>query len=248
MKKFIFSTLMACMVFMTMQAKVYLVAVGVDDNSRNGCNILRTCVNDVNIMSWLYKTNGEKSPSRKTVQKVLLDANATAKNVESAMNSRYAKAGSKDQVVFYFSGHGGEGDIMCYDKVLSYDKVRQAMAKSKSKSKIIYIDACMSGSLRQQSGNGRRSMQSANVMLFMSSRDSETSGAGDGSYKKNSTFTRYLQRGLKGGADKNKDRKVTARELFKFVSDGVKSETDGMQNPVMWGKFSDNMVVMSWDN
>ena len=91
-------------------------------------------------------------------------------------------------------------------------------------------------------------MQSANVMLFMSSRDFETSGAGDGSYKKNSTFTRYLQRGLKGGADKNKDRKVTARELFKFVSDGVKSETDGMQNPVMWGKFSDNMVVMSWDN
>ena len=247
MKKIITTALLTCIVFIAVQAKVYLVAIGIDDNSHNGCQSLRTCVNDVKIMEWLYRTNGGKNNSRKPVAKVLIDANATANNVERAMSNVYAKAGSKDQVVFYFSGHGGLGDIVCYDKTLSYDKVRQAMAKSKAKKKIIYIDACDSGSFRQQQGGGRTALQNADVLLFMSSRDTEPSGAGDGSYLKNSTFTRYLQRGLKGGADKNKDRKITARELFIFVRDGVKNETSGTQNPVMWGKFDDNMVVMSWD-
>ena len=246
MKRVALMILMTCIVVMSVQAKVYLVAVGIDDNSHNGCSTLKTCVNDVNIIDWVYKKNGEKSKSRKAVTLVLLDSRATASNVEQAMTKLYARAGKNDQVVFFFSGHGGTGDIVCYDKTLSYDRVRAAMAKSKSKQKIIYIDACMSGSLRQQAGTSQRRFNDSNVMLFMSSRNSETSGAGDGDFKKNSTFTRYLQRGLKGGADLNKDRRITARELFKFVNEGVKTETYGSQNPVMWGKFDNNMVVMSW--
>lgn len=248
MKRIVLMMLMTCTAIVTVQAKVYLVAVGIDDNSQNGCATLKTCVNDVNIIEWVYKKNGEKSKSRKAVTLVLLDSRATASNVEQAMTKLYARAGQNDQVVFFFSGHGGVGDIVCYDQTLSYDRVRAAMSKSKSKQKIIYIDACMSGSLRQQTGTSQRRFNNSNVMLFMSSRDYEPSGAGDGSYKKNSTFTRYLQRGLKGGADSNKDRRITAKELFKFVNEGVKTETNGDQNPVMWGKFDNNMVVMSWAN
>jgi hypothetical protein len=63
---------------------------------------------------------------------------------------------------------------------------------------------------------------------------------------RNGFFTAYLQRGLTGGADANKDRVITARELFVFVSQGVKRISEDRQHPVMWGKFSDNMPVITW--
>ena len=56
----------------------------------------------------------------------------------------------------------------------------------------------------------------------------------------------YLQKGLRGNADANRDRTITAKELFDFVSEGVIKISNGKQHPVMWGKFPDNMPVMVW--
>ena len=63
---------------------------------------------------------------------------------------------------------------------------------------------------------------------------------------KNGVFPAYLVMGLKGSADKNKDRVITARELFDFVSENVKKKTNYKQHPVAWGHFSDDMPVMTW--
>ena len=49
-----------------------------------------------------------------------------------------------------------------------------------------------------------------------------------------------------GNADTDRDRVITAKELFDFVSGGVVKISDGKQHPVMWGNFSDDMVVMKW--
>ena len=81
-------------------------------------------------------------------------------------------------------------------------------------------------------------------MFFLSSRSDETSI--ERRDMKNGFFTAYLQRGLRGGADTNKDRIVTARELFVFVSNGVRRISEDRQHPVMWGKFDNNMPVISW--
>ena len=51
---------------------------------------------------------------------------------------------------------------------------------------------------------------------------------------------------LKGGADMNLDRTVTARELFQAVSSGVILLSENKQHPVMWGNFDNNMPVMIW--
>ena len=56
----------------------------------------------------------------------------------------------------------------------------------------------------------------------------------------------FLERGLRGGADKNKDRIITARELYDFVHQGVIGASGGRQHPVMWGKFDNNMTIISW--
>ena len=53
-------------------------------------------------------------------------------------------------------------------------------------------------------------------------------------------------RSLKGGADTNRDRTITAKELYHAVSTGVRALSNEMQHPVMWGNFEDNMPVMVW--
>ena len=83
-----------------------------------------------------------------------------------------------------------------------------------------------------------------NILFFLSSRTDETSQERRG--WKNSLFTAYLERGLRGGADNNRDRTVTARELFDFVSKGVAESSQQKQHPVMWGKFDDDMPLMAW--
>ena len=81
-------------------------------------------------------------------------------------------------------------------------------------------------------------------MLFLSSRNNENSI--ERANMKNGFFTTCLQKGLKGNADTDRDRVITAKELFDFVSGGVVKISDGKQHPVMWGNFSDDMVVMKW--
>ena len=107
---------------------------------------------------------------------------------------------------------------------------------------MIIADACFSGKMRttrQQSNN----YNSQNVMLFLSSRTNETSQE---TQYKNSLFTIFLERGLRGGADINRDRQITAREIYDFVHKGVIEASDNKQHPVMWGKFENNMTIIKW--
>ena len=81
-------------------------------------------------------------------------------------------------------------------------------------------------------------------MLFLSSRSNETSI--EQRNMENGYFTTYLQKGLRGAADSDKNRIITAKELFKYVHENVVKISNGRQHPVMWGKFSDSMPVISW--
>ena len=61
---------------------------------------------------------------------------------------------------------------------------------------------------------------------------------------KNGYFTTFLLSGLKGKADQNNDRIVTAKELFTYVNKEVKAISNDRKHPVMWGKYSDNLILM----
>lgn len=221
-------------------AKIYLVSVGVSDypGSRND---LRLPHNDAATMQWLYKQN------KGAATILLMNNKATLANVKSALNKMCAKATKDDIVVFFFSGHGVKGGFMCYDGCLKYSDVRTAMASCASKNKMIFADACFSGSIREsgtKSAADYGGLKGSNLMLFLSCRSNEVSI--ETPKMTNGFFTYALQHGLRGGADANKDKIITAKELFNYVSKKVKQKSNNMQHPVMWGKFSDNMVVMSW--
>lgn len=226
------------------QEKFYLVSAGVADYP--GLNMdLRTCANDANTIRWVYQEN------KKAESVTLMNSKATKANILAALEQQFMKASSEDAIIFFFSGHGSPGSFICYDGPLDYYFIKKIMAKSKAKYKMVFADACFSGKMteRRNSSNPPQNRPDDNaneteVMFFLSSRPSETSL--EFSNMKNSLFTSYLQRGLRGGADTNKDRTITAKEIFIYVQKHVVDMSRDRQHPVMWGRFDDNMSVISW--
>ena len=236
--KVIICTFILFSLAVTANAKTYLVAVGVSDYPGTDKD-LRLPANDAATVPYIYSKNSN-------AESVLLtNSNATKSAILSKLRSTFAKASENDIIVFFFSGHGSKGAFCAYDAQIPYSEIRQAMASSKAKNKMIFADACFSGKMRQGRKNtAEQSFNNYNIMLFLSSRGNETSI--ERRDMKNGFFTSCLQKGLRGGADANKDRTITARELFNYVSTNVKTLSSDKQHPVMWGKFSDNMTVMKW--
>lgn len=162
------------------------------------------------------------------------------------MRNTFAKASPSDAIILYFSGHGVPGGLVCYDGFLYYSSVLSIMRQSKAQQKMIFVDACFAGKMRNT--NKRSTNYSKeNVMFFLSSRSTEKSlETPRQTGFNNSLFTVFLERGLRGGADTNKDRVITAKEIYNFVHQGVVEASGNRQHPVMWGKFDGNMVVMKW--
>lgn len=218
-------------------SKTYLVSVGISDYPGTQ-NDLRLPHNDAATMQWLYQEN----KNSETI--LLMNNQATKAYVKEAMQQLFSKATANDIVVMFFSGHGVQGSFVCYDGFLHYTDIRNIMSACKSKSKMVFADACFSGAFRatgKQAGGGWRG---TNVMLFLSCRTNEKSIERRG--MTNGFFTYALQHGLRGGADANRDHTITAKELFNYVSAKVKRLSHNKQHPVMWGKFPDTMPVMRW--
>lgn len=221
--------------------KTYLLSVGIADYPGNDNDLLLP-VNDARSMQRLYQKN-------KNVETILLtNEQCTRSNIVQKMKELFGKAGKNDIVVFFFSGHGYDGGFAAYDEGLSYADVKSAIGSSRSMNKMIFADACYSGNMRQDrsGGHGNISPSSLNVLLFLASRTNEYSIEQPSGNVKNGYFTGVLERGLRGGADVNKDRIITAKELFKYVSPRVIKLTHDEQHPVMWGKFNDNMAIIKW--
>lgn len=225
------------------EAKTYLVSVGIADYSGYpaAVNNLRLTVQDAKTIAAIYNINGSAEYS------LLLDSKATKENIIKTTENLFSLAGKDDTVIFFFSGHGYPGGFCACDGEIGYDEIRDAMKDSKCQNKMMFVDACHSGGIRVNSSRSNSAVEAAkkaNVILFLSSRTNEYSI--ERADMKNGYFTTFLQKGLRGNADTNRDRVITAKELFLFVHKGVSDISGGMQHPVMWGKFNDNIPVLKW--
>lgn len=218
-----------------LQAKVYLVSVGIADYPGKE-NDLRISDNDAKTIAKVFQA------TKDAFVNVLVNDAATQSAMLSTMHTTFEDADYNDAVILYFSGHGTPGALVCHDGLLTYQHIFKMLKGCKATRKIIIADACYAGKMRttrQQTD----SYNSQNVMLFLSSRTNETSQE---TQYKNSLFTIFLERGFRGGADKDKNRQITARELFDFVHKGVIEASGNKQHPVMWGKFDNDMTVIKW--
>ena len=165
-----------------------------------------------------------------------------------------------DRVLIYFAGHGfvagGKPYLAPWDVKLSdvastgYSMARLGEvfgSKIKGKWKVLLADACHSGAISPEATetiNRGLVDLGKSVFVMTASRDREQSferpdfGGGHG------VFTYYVERGLSGAADENRDGIVTADELADYVRTNVRAETKGRQNPVAdRGSFDPNMLL-----
>lgn len=236
-KRLSITTILFILCSLCYSQSVYLVSVGISDYPGTTSDLVLP-VSDAKAIAALYKQNN----SAKTT--ILLDKRATKQRVLDTMKSFYKNASKNDIIVLFFSGHGVPGGFAAYDKIIEYDDIKKVFSSSKSKHKMIFADACFSGMLRDPGSDGDSIKTDFDVLLFLSSRNNEVSIEAPG--MKNGFFTSCLIRSLKGGADYDKDRLITAKELYKGVSDGVIKLSNNRQHPVMWGNFSDNMTILKW--
>ncbi len=243
MKRHLLTLLLACTSLLCSYGETYVVAVGVS-NYQN-INDLMFPEKDAKVIAELYKA--------KTKNVMLITGRyATKSRILKALRDQFSRAKEEDMIVFSFSGHGYQGGICPYDMTMqqssgiTYREIQSILKQSRAKRKIIFADACFSGGLRGKNEQSNSSVtdSNSNVLLFLSSRGGETSI--EKAYMANGLFTASLLRALRGGADTNRDRMITAKELFTFVHQGVVEKSDGKQHPVMWGQFDDNWVLMDW--
>lgn len=237
-----------CAIF-TEARTIYVLAVGISDYAY--IQDLKKTEIDANIFAELYKTHTKNVT-------LLLGAQATHDNILKVLRKTCSQAKEGDVLVFFFSGHGSKGGLCAYDtksqqSTVTYKEIQQVIHTCRANNKQLFIDACFSGGLRQETSSNTSTSATAEnsfnnnqgVMLFLSSRTNETSQ--ENPWADNGFFTQYLLKGIKGAADTNKDRIITAKEIYSYVSTNVIKRTNGKQHPVMWGKFSDNMRVMNWN-
>jgi hypothetical protein len=201
---------------------------------------------------------------------LLSNEDATLARIRSALTSFVAKASENDLLLIFFAGHG-DGDpkapqnlyLIVHDTsidampqtALAMPELRRYVEQNvKSKRLILLLDACHSAGLstegtRDLANNltnqyfenllyqehGRAIITSSDVNE--KSRESAKWGHGHG------VFTYYLLQGLRGNADTNEDHVVTVGELFRYVHQNVRYETDREQNPRMLLGDNENLAL-----
>lgn len=186
---------------------------------------------------------------------VLIDENATRNNILTALQETLLKADKNDVIVFYFSGHGLEGSFIPVDydgfnNRLYHDEIKNIFNKSQAKHKMIFADACYSGSLLAMKSPTHQMMHkyyesfenTKGGLAFFTSSQGEEISLEDGGLRQG-IFTHYLIRGLNGEADKDRNKIVTIEEIASFVRKNVQEYTAKVQTPVLTGKYDSRMPV-----
>jgi hypothetical protein len=238
--------------------KIWVVIVGVA--AYENINPLTYTKDDAYRMYAFYKSpEGGSLPDRQIA--LLIDEDATRKNVIKAIQDIYSQAGKDDIIIFYFSGHGAEGafitsefdkdDIKDYKGILWHEELQSVFQQSSAKYKYLIADACHAGSFTKASRQSGTQSRGAFYQAFEQSKGGfvlllscmgdelslETRGVRQG------IFSHYLLRGLKGESDSNKDKIVSVVELFEYVNNNVKNFTCGKQNPVISGNYDEALPI-----
>ncbi len=205
------------------------------------------------IYAFLKSPEGGALPDNQV--KVLIDEDATRKNVMSTMRTIFARADDNDVVMLYFSGHGLPGaflpiDFDGYNNKLTHTEIKEALRQSRAKHKLVIADACHSGTLFAAKTPLESTLKKyyqafedtkGGMALLMSSKGEEYS-LEDGGLRAG-IFSHFLVRGLKGEADTNVDNLVTIKELFVFIHRQVRLYTANAQTPSLSGSYDENMPV-----
>ena len=235
-----------------MQKKVALL-VGVSNYHQQGISVLPSATKDAMAIKQVLQ---RQDMGGFAGTDIILLPNPTEKKMKEAIYNLFAKCKANDLLLFYFSGHGLNGSFLPIDfdgfnNKISHEEIAGAFNKCKAKYKLCLADACHSGSiLAMRSGETDPVLTQyyqtlaksvSGTALIMSSKAEETSLESSG--LRQGVFSHFLIRGLKGEADKNKDKIVSVQELYEFIAENVRAYTGNRQSPVIKGSYDPRMPV-----
>ncbi|MFK8104151.1 MAG: caspase family protein [Saprospiraceae bacterium] len=234
------------------EVKIWAVVVGVARYAHMPA-LKYTDDDAYHIYAFLKSPEGGALPDDQI--KVLIDEDATRNNIIRTMRQVLLKADENDVVIMYFSGHGLPGaflpiDFDGFNNKLDHDDIKKILDQSKAKHKLCLADACHSGSLMAMRSTVDNTIKkyydafnqsSGGTALLLSSKGDEYS-LEDGGLRQG-IFSHYLIRGLKGEADKDKNKIVTITELYDFVYRKVRHYTGNVQTPTLTGSYDNGMPV-----
>lgn len=144
------------------------------------------------------------------------------------------------EVIFYYSGHSDEQNILLGQEKVSYKDYREAITGMDADVRIAVLDSCASGAFTRVKGGKKTSpflIDTAYDMkgfAFMTSSASDEASQESDSLKA-SFFTHYLVSGLRGAADMTQDGRITLSEAYHFAFSETLARTEktmsGPQHP-----------------
>jgi Caspase domain len=201
---------------------------------------------------------------------LLVNEQATIAQIRQALTSFITKPTANDLLLIFIAGHGAPDPsaphnlyVIAHDTNLSdmsgtalpMSELRRYIEQNiRCKRVVLLLDTCHSAGLSTETtrgvGNnlanlylekllyqeqGRAIITSSDVNEL--SHESVRWGNGHG------VFTYYLLQGLNGSADTNRDRLVSVGELFRYVRQKVRLDTEFQQNPRMLIGDSENLAL-----
>lgn len=165
-----------------------------------------------------------------------------------------------DMVIFYFSGHGlmagGKVGICPHDyqspaDLITDDSIVAILSRSPARHKVCLIEACKDENSAAYIDpnmvaefNRQRLNISPGIVFITSTEVGRKSWGGTEGY-----FTQAIMEALdEGKADTNKDKIVTAQELFEYIQPAVKKQTKDQQIPQINSKYPKNLPLMRLEN
>lgn len=243
MRKFIALLFMAVFVAINLQARTFVMSVGVS-NYQNSQNNLSQTTKDAKQFKAVMENHTKDIT-------ILTSKYANKDNILEKLRAISNRAQKGDRIILFFSGHGYPGGIIAYDKHLTYQEINDILSQSAASVKICFIDACHAGSVGGVKDNlwEYKAPTSGGIIYMMSSRADEYSI--EHPWVGHGFFTQALLKGLRGKADANKDKRITVRELFNYVYNDVQHSTANMeasQHPQLIGvKEVADAVVVDWN-
>lgn len=198
--------------------------------------------------------------------KLLLNADATAAQIYSALDELIDVSKANDKVIIYFSGHGDietktvrqRGFLLAHDspkagyqvggtvKLSDLQDYLETLVATNKARVILITDACRSGKLAGGEAGATQTTASLNeqwgsITKILSSQAGELSGESSEWGSGHGVFTYNLINGLWGLADSDKDGWVSLTELNIYLSQEVPKATFDSQHPVISGSLGSKM-------
>ncbi len=200
----------------------YVLSTGISNYGNSNSN-LHNPSKDAKAIAEIFKKQQNSKVS------VVTGSNATKSNITSHLEAIKRLAKPEDKVVFFFSGHGMQNNLIVHDGLFHYIDLIDILKQMDTKKVFVFIDACQSGSVANSTPNYEWTGENAaSISFMMAARADEYSF--ENQWLNNGYFTQALLLALRGKADTDGNRKITLMEAFKYVHKDVTTR-DSRQHP-----------------